>query len=53
MNRVKTFILAGQSNMVGMGEISELAVELRRAPRNVAVAEYKTRSRFAKAFLQR
>jgi hypothetical protein len=44
---VKTFILAGQSNMAGMGEISELAVEMRQAPENVSVVEYKARSRFA------
>jgi len=47
MKSVRTFILAGQSNMVGMGEISELAAEMRQAPKNVSVVEYKARSRFA------
>jgi hypothetical protein len=47
VNPVKTFILAGQSNMAGMGEIMELEPELRRAPDNISVVEYKMRNRFA------
>jgi hypothetical protein len=44
---VKTFILAGQSNMAGMGEISELAAEMRQAPNNISIVEYKARNKFA------
>jgi hypothetical protein len=47
MNRIKTFIFAGQSNMVGMGDNSKMAVNLRRIPENVSIVEYKTRIRFA------
>ena len=40
-------LLAGQSNMVGMCDISKMAVNLRRIPENVSIVEYKTRIRFA------
>jgi hypothetical protein len=47
MSEFKTFILAGQSNMAGLGNITEIPEYLLQTPSNVFYAENKTYKKFA------